>query len=50
MIKVTFRLDDSRRSEINRAVRVKYLNGRYIGCQYIDQKSYDGDLGFYLMR
>lgn len=50
LLKVTFRLDDSRRSEINRIVRVKYINDRYIGSQFIDQKSYDGDLGFYLMR
>jgi len=50
LIKVRFRLDDSRRTEINRLVRIKYINDRYVGCQFADQKSYDSDLGFYLMR
>ena len=50
IIKVVFRLDDSRRSELIRLVRVRYINEHYVGCQFTDQKSYDGDLGFYLMR
>lgn len=50
MLKVRFRLDDSRRTEVTRLVRVRYLNERYVGCQFADQKSYDSDLGFYLMR
>ena len=50
LIKVVFQLDDSRRSEITRMVRVRYISDRYVGCQFTDQRSYDGDLGFYLMR
>ncbi len=50
LIKVTFRLDDSRRTEISRMVRIRYIDERYVGCQFSDQKSYDSDLGFYLMR
>jgi len=50
LIKVRFRLDDSRRTEVTRVTRVKYLSDRYVGCQFADQKSYDSDLGFYLMR
>ncbi len=50
LIKVRFRLDDSRRTEVTRLTRVKYLSDRYVGCQFADQKSYDSDLGFYLMR
>jgi diguanylate cyclase (GGDEF)-like protein len=50
LIKVAFRLDDSRRTEISRMVRVRYVDGRFVGCQFSDQKSYDSDLGFYLMR
>lgn len=50
LIKVTFQLDDSRRTEISRTVRVRYIDGRFVGCQFSDQKSYDSDLGFYLMR
>lgn len=49
-LKVRFRLDDSRRTEVTRLVRIRYLNERYVGCQFADQKSYDSDLGFYLMR
>jgi diguanylate cyclase (GGDEF)-like protein len=50
LIKVRFRLDDARRTEVTRLGRVKYLSDRYVGCQFADQKSYDSDLGFYLMR
>lgn len=50
VVKVRFRLDDSRRTEVTRLARVKYLADRYVGCQFADQKSYDSDLGFYLMR
>jgi len=50
IIKVAFRLDDSRRTEISRTVRIRYINDRYVGCQFTDLKSYDSDLGFYLMR
>ena len=50
IIKVRFRLDDSRQTEVTRLARVKYLSDRYVGCQFADQKSYDSDLGFYLMR
>jgi diguanylate cyclase (GGDEF)-like protein len=50
LIKVRFRLDDVRRTEVTRLTRVKYLSDRYVGCQFADQKSYDSDLGFYLMR
>lgn len=50
LIKVRFRLDDARRTEVTRLSRVKYLSDRYVGCQFADQKSYDSDLGFYLMR
>jgi diguanylate cyclase (GGDEF)-like protein len=50
LINVTFRLDDTRHSEISRVARVRYINERYVGCQFTDQKSYDTDLGFYLMR
>lgn len=50
LIRVNFQLDDSRSTEINRVVRVRYIKDRYVGCTFADQKSYDGDLGFYLMR
>lgn len=50
LIKIRFNLDDSRRTEVTRLTRVKYLSDRYVGCQFADQKSYDSDLGFYLMR
>jgi len=50
LVKIEFRLDDSRRTEVSRLVRVKYISDRYVGGQFADQKSYDSDLGFYLMR
>lgn len=48
-LRLSFYLDDSRRTHINRLVRIQYTRDRYIGCQFADQKNYDGDLGFYLM-
>ena len=50
LIKIFFTLDDSRRTEISRLARVRLVKDRFVGCQFEDQKSYDGDLGFYLMR
>lgn len=50
LVKLTFKLDDSRATEVSRLGRVRYIRDRYIGCQFADQKSYDSDLGFYLMR
>lgn len=50
ILSIRFQLDDSRKTVINRLVRVQYIRGRYIGCQFTDQKSYDSDLGFYLMQ
>lgn len=50
LVKMHFRLDDSKRTEIIRLAQVKYARDRYVGCQFVDQKSYDSDLGFYLMR
>ena len=50
LVKMHFRLDDSKRMEIIRLAQVKYARDRYVGCQFVDQKSYDSDLGFYLMR
>ncbi|NLW80958.1 MAG: diguanylate cyclase, partial [Desulfovibrionales bacterium] len=49
-IRLRFVLDDSRRSEIDRLVLVRYTRDRYTGSVFTDQKSYEGDLGFYLMR
>ena len=50
LVKVVFTLDDSRRTEINRLARVRLVRDRSVGCQFEDQKTFDSDLGFYLMR
>lgn len=50
LIRLAFKLDDARGTEVNRLGRIRYIRDRYIGCQFADQKSYDSDLGFYLMR
>lgn len=50
LLRIKFQLDDVKRTEISRIAQVRYLDDRYVGCQFVDQKSYDGDLGFYLMR
>lgn len=50
LLRVQFQLDDSRRTDVTRSLKVRYIKERYIGCQFVDTKSYDSDLGFYLMQ
>ena len=50
LVRLVFTLDDSRRTEINRLGRVRIVRDRSVGCQFEDLKTFDSDLGFYLMR
>ncbi len=42
-------LDDDKKTEINRTVVVKHVDGRYIGAEFCDTQIFDLDLCYYLM-
>ena len=46
---ISFNLDDSQGSLLDRRVVVKLVNRNYIGCQFLGDVSHDKTLGFYLM-
>lgn len=45
---VKFKLDDLKRSEIRKPVRVRWVKGQAIGAQFLETKSYEKELGSYL--
>jgi len=47
-IKLVFKLDDAKRTEIKRKAVVRKVIGNYIGCQFTATAVYDPDIGFYL--
>ena len=47
MVKIT--LDDRGKSKIGKRAVVKWVQGRDIGCSFIETDEYDKILGFYLM-
>ena len=48
VLKVKFKLDRPKRSEIQKLVRVIRVRERIIGAQFMETKSYKNDLKFYL--
>lgn len=48
ILRVKFKLDDPKRSEIRKPVKVKWVRDLTIGAHYIEKKLYETDLGFYL--
>jgi hypothetical protein len=49
IVKVSFNLDDQRRSHISRQVEVRIVRDRYVGAEFISERDMDKHLGFYLM-
>lgn len=47
-IKLAFKLDDAKRTQIKRNAVVRRVIGNYIGCQFKATAAYDPDIGFYL--
>ena len=47
-VELKFTLDDPMRTEINNLVKIMWIIDRNVGAQYIDPKSLEKDLGFYL--
>jgi PilZ domain len=49
-LEVTFKIDNPRRSEIRKLIKVVWVKDRIVGAQFSDSKSYENDLGFYLKK
>lgn len=49
-LEVTFKLDNPRRSEISKLVKVIWIRDRTVGARYTESKLYEKDLGFYLKK
>lgn len=49
-IEVSFNLDDARNSTVERIAVVKHVNGHFAGVEFLQDRSYDKLLGFYLMQ
>ncbi|MCJ7538679.1 MAG: zinc-ribbon domain-containing protein [Desulfobacterales bacterium] len=47
-VKVKFKLDDPKRSDIRKQVKVVWVRDRIMGAYYIETKLYKKDLGIYL--
>jgi len=48
-VRVKFRLDDAKQSEIQKDAIVRVVKDRYVGCEFTEPALYDKALGFYLM-
>jgi len=46
---VVFKLDDQDENLVSREVKVRKIQGSYIGAEFINVRTYDKYLGFYLM-
>ncbi len=43
-----FTLDDKKQTIIKKRVIIKAVQGSYIGCEFIEDRAFEKDLGFYL--
>ena len=50
LLRVTFRLDDAKRTEIRRKVKIVGLHGDCVNTEFIEVNRFDSALGFYLKR
>jgi PilZ domain len=48
IVELKFILDDSKKTQIRKLVKIKWIIDRSVGAEYIDLKSFEKDLGFYL--
>ncbi len=48
VLKVTFELDNKKKTLIEKKVVVQSVDGGFIGCQFIEEQAYEKELGFYL--
>jgi hypothetical protein len=48
ILEVKFRLDDKKRTELIRKVRVMIIKGHFVGTEFFEKNRFDKELGFYL--
>jgi len=48
-LEVSFKLDDAKKSEIRKRVKVRVVKDSFIGAEFSDIQWFDKDLGFYLL-
>jgi hypothetical protein len=48
ILEVKFRLDDKKRTDIVRKVRVMIIKGHFVGTEFFEKNRFDKELGFYL--
>ncbi len=46
--RLDFILDNRKQTQLNKQVTIRSVSGNYIGCEFIDHRTFDKDLGFYL--
>jgi hypothetical protein len=46
--RLRFTLDNKKQTPIDKNVIIKAVNAGYIGCEFIEDRAFDKDLGFYL--
>ncbi len=47
-IRLQFTLDNKKRTPIDKRAIVRTVHGNYIGCEFIEDRAFEKDLGFYL--
>lgn len=45
---LVFKLDNRKETVLNKRVLIRSVNGGRIGCEFIEDRAFDKDLGFYL--
>ena len=50
ILDVKFKLDNPKRSEIHRLVKVIWVKNRNVGAQFNDRKLFETDLAYYLKK
>ena len=48
ILEITFRLDDKKRTELTRKVRIMIIKGYFVGTEFFQKNRFDKELGFYL--
>ena len=43
VLSVTFTLDDKQKTDIRKSVRVRRIDDRFIGAEFVDHDTYTGD-------
>jgi hypothetical protein len=46
--RLQFTLDNKKQTPINKQVVIKTVKGGYIGCEFVEDRAFEKDLGFYL--